>query len=158
MKKQNLKVSLLATPLMIVCGLMVSGVSAKADAGDKICSNKTLRGDYGFGVEGLVLPAPGVALPIRGVHMTHFDGNGNLTEVDHIVINGVAPTLQWTPVVGTYHVNTDCTGTIHLLPSNGGFVNLIIVVVNQGSEIHTVVTAPFDGPDRTVTSVGTKVQ
>jgi hypothetical protein len=55
-------------------------------------------------------------------------------------------------------VNADCTGTIRLLPSSGGFVNLIVVVVKQGSEIHTVVTAPFDGPDRTVTSVGKRVE
>jgi hypothetical protein len=112
-----------------------------------------LQGDYGFAVEGLILPAPGVALPIRGVHMTHFDGKGNLTQVDSILVNGGAAT-DWTPVIGTYHVNANCTGTIYLLPSNGGFVNLRIVVVRQGNEIHAVVWPPFDGPGRTVTSVG----
>jgi hypothetical protein len=144
--------------MMIVCGLLVSGVSARADSNDADCANRTLKGDYGFAVEGIVLPAPGVALPIRGVHMTHFDGQGNLTQVDHIVVNGVAPALEWTPVTGTYKVNANCTGTIHLVPSTGGFVNLRIVVARQGKQIHTVVTAPFDGPARTVSSVGTKVE
>ncbi len=158
MKKQTLRISMIATPLMIVCGLLTSGSPARAESEGGACSNQTLLGDYGFAVEGLVLPAPGVALPIRGVHMTRFDGKGNLTQVDHLVINGVPPTIEWTPVTGSYHVNANCTGTIHLVPSTGGFVNLTIVVVRQGKEIHTVVTAPFDGPERTVTSVGIKVE
>src|SRR5438067_8662985 len=139
---------------IMVCVLLAARVSARADSDGGACSNRALKGDYGFSVEGLVLPAPGVALPIRGVHMTHFDGQGNLTQVDHIVINGAPPALDWTPVTGTYQVNADCTGTMHLVPSTGGFVNLRIVVVRDGKEIHTVVTAPFDGPARTVTSVG----
>jgi len=157
MKKQSLNISALATPLLIICGLLVSGVSALADSEDKTCSDKTLRGDYGFAVEGLVLPVPGVFIPVRGVHLTTFDGNGRLTQVDHILVNGVSPTLDWTPVTGTYHLNANCTGTIQLIPSNSPVVNLVIVVVRQGKEIHTVVTAPFNGPDRTVTSVGIKV-
>jgi hypothetical protein len=78
MNKQSLKVSILATPLMIVCGLLGSGVSALAAGSDDqhcSCSNKTLSGDYGSAVEGLILPAPRVALPIRGVVMSHNDGD-----------------------------------------------------------------------------------
>ena len=157
MKKQSLRISTIATPLMIVCGLLAAGGSARADSQDGVCSNRTLQGDYGFAVEGLILPAPGVALPIRGVHKTTFDGNGSLTQVDSILVNG-SPISDWTPVVGTYHVNPNCTGTILLHPSTGGFVNLRIVVVKQGKEIHTVVWPPFDGPDRTVTSVGIKIE
>jgi hypothetical protein len=84
--------------------------------------------------------------------MTHFDGEGNLAQVDSLIING-APVSDWSPVTGTYHVNAS-TGTMSLLPSAGGFVNLRIVVVRHGMEIHTVVWPPFDGPNRTVTSVG----
>ena len=157
MKKQISRISMVATPMMIVCGLLASGPSARAESEDGACSNRMVQGDYGFAVEGLVLPAPGVALPIRGVHMTHFDGKGNLTEVDHIVFNGLPPAIEWTPVTGSYHVNANCTGTISLVISTGGFVNLRIVVVGWGKEIHTVVTAPFDGPPRTVTSVGIRV-
>src|SRR4051812_7663876 len=111
MKKSIFRMSKVATPIMIACALLPSGGSARADSGGGACSNRTLRGDYGFSVEGLVLPAPGVAIPVRGVHMTRFDGQGNLTQVDHIVINGVPPALDWTPVTGSYQVNTDCTGT-----------------------------------------------
>jgi hypothetical protein len=149
---------MIATPVMIICGLLVSGAPARAQSDeDKPCSNQTLRGNYGFALEGLILPAPGVTIPIRGVHMTHFDGSGTLTQFDSIIVNG-SPIGDWTPVTGTYHVNADCSGTILLHPSTGGFVNLRIVVVKNGKEIHSVVWPPFDGPNRTVTSVGIKIE
>ncbi len=152
------RMSIVAIPIMIVCGLLVATSSPRADDGDtKVCTNRTLHGDYGFAVEGLLLPAPGVTVPGRGVTMTHFDGEGNLTQVDSLIING-SPVSDWSPVTGTYHVNANCTGTMNLLPSTGGFVNLRIVAVRQGKEIHTVVWPPFDGPARTVTSVGTRVE
>jgi hypothetical protein len=157
MQKQSFRISTIATSLMIVGGLLASGSPARAQSPDGACSNRTILGDYGFSVEGLILPAPGVALPVRGVHMTHFDGKGNLTQMDSLLANG-SPISDWTPVTGTYHVNADCTGTILLHPSTGGFVNLRIVVVGLGKKILTVVWPPFDGPGRTVTSVGTKVE
>jgi hypothetical protein len=158
MRKQSLTISMIATPVMIVCGLLASGATARAESQDGSCSNRSLRGDYGSAVEGVVLPGPGVAIPIRGVVMTHYDGQGNFTQVDHIVINGVPPAIEWTPGTGTYHVNANCTGTAHIDISTGGFVNLEIVVVRQGKQVHAVVTAPFDGPVRTVTSVATRVE
>ena len=157
-RKSISKISMIAAPMMIVCGLLASAAPARAQSEDGACSNRTLRGDYGSTVEGLILPAPGVALPIRGVVMTHYDGDGNFTQVDHIVINGVPPAIEWTPGTGTYHVNADCTGTAQIVSSAAGFINLAFVVVKQGKEIHAVVTAPFNGPARTVTSVGIRVQ
>src|SRR5882672_233895 len=158
--------SMVGIPIVISCGLLfapsssrVAASSPRTDDGDrKVCSNQSLHGDYGSAVEGLILPAPGIALPIRGVVMTHYDGEGNFTQVDHIVFNGFPPPIAWTPGTGTYHVNADCTGTAHIVQSTGGFINLAFVVVKQGKEIHAVVTAPFNGPARTVTSVGIRVQ
>jgi hypothetical protein len=161
MKKRFPKISASVAPMLLVCGLLAPFASARADSDRVACSNHTIQGDYGFSVEGVVFPGGGATFTIRGVHMTHFDGKGNLTEVDHILVYPVAflpNATDWVPVTGSYHINADCTGTINLLPSTGGFVNLTIVVVKKGREIHTVVTAPFDGPDRTVTSVGIKVE
>jgi len=158
MKTQSLRISMIATAVMIVCGLLVSGASARAESQDGPCSNQSLHGDYGSAVEGLILPAPGIALPIRGVVMTHYDGEGNFTQVDHIVVNGFPPSITWTPGNGTYHVNADCTGTAHIVSSTAGFINLAFVLVKQGKEVHAVVTAPFNGPARTVTSIGIRVQ
>src|SRR5271169_413538 len=157
MNRQSFGSSMIAAS-MIVGSLAASGTSARADSeADKVCSNRTLRGDYGFAVEGLILPAPGVTVPLRGVTITHFDGKGNLTQLDSLLVNG-GPISDWSPVTGTYQVNADCTGTMNLLPSTGGFANLRIVVVRQGKEIHSVVWPPFDGPDRTVTSIGKRVE
>ncbi len=152
------RISTIATRMTIAGGLLASGVLFGAESEDGPCSNRTLRGDYGSAVEGVILPGPGVSLPIRGVVMTHYDGKGNFTQVDHIVVNGVPPTIEWTPGSGTYHVNADCTGTARIVPSTGGFVNLEFVVVKDGKEIRAVVTSPFDGPARDVTSVGIKVE
>ena len=164
MKKQSLRISTIATPLMLVCGLLGSGAPARAEGA---CSNRTLMGDYGFAIEGVLLAIPGVSLPpggvpLRGVALTTFDGEGNsggsgkgtLKQVDHVVVGGTPPPVEWTQGTGTYHVNTDCTGTVQIvIPGNPlSPVNLHIVVVRQGKEIHTVVEA------NAVTSVGIKVE
>lgn len=171
-KKLISQISLVAVPAALVCGLLFAlpsrpvaassprvAASALSDDNDddRPCSNRTIRGDYGSAVEGVVLPAPGVSLPLRGVVITHNDGRGNFTQADHIIVNGDAPALEWTPGAGTYHINPDCTGTAHIVPSTGGFVNLKLVVVRGGKVIHAVVTPPYDGPNRAVTSVATRV-
>lgn len=154
------QISMAATPIMIVCGLLASGVSAMAQSDDGPCSNRTLLGDYGFSIEGVVLAIPGVtlppgaALPVRGVALTHFDGKGKLSQVDHVVVNGMPPMVEWTPGTGNYTVNPDCTGTAVIdIPGNPlAPVKLHFVVVRQGKEIHTVVEA------NAVTSVGIRVE
>jgi len=152
MIKRRFKVTVLAGSLMLLSG-MLSAAWGQTRGG--ACMDGILRGDYGFIVEGLVFPAPGVEVSVRGVAMTTFDGQGGLTQVDHIVIGGQPPALEWTPGTGTYHVNADCTGTMRInVPSTGDFVNLRIVVSGQGRQIYAVVTAPFSGPARTVTSTG----
>jgi hypothetical protein len=159
MKKQSSKISRIASSMMIVCGVLLSGSLGWAQSTSGFCSDRILRGNYGFSVEGVVTPAPGVQVPIRGVAMTNFDGEGHLTQVDHIVIPGAPPpALDWTKGTGTYHVNADCTGTAHIdVPSTGDFVNLRFVVAAIGNQIQTVVVAPFSGPERAVSSVGIRL-
>jgi hypothetical protein len=143
----------------VVCGLLVAASSARADDMDKemTCSDRTIEGDYASAVDGVILPAAGVSIPIRGINMVHNDGKGHSTQVDSLILNGT-PISDSTPVTGTYHINSDCTGTGTLFPSTGGFVNLRFVVAKHGKEIHAVVWPPFDGPDRVVTSVAIKVE
>jgi hypothetical protein len=103
------------------------------------CSNANLQGDYGTQIEGTIL---GPNLPFRGLAMAHFDGKGNITQVDHIVFNGIPPAIEWTPGTGTYTVNPDCTGSAVInSPSSQGPVNLHFVVVNHGKQINQVVDA-----------------
>jgi hypothetical protein len=138
------RMSMVAIPIMIVCGLLVAasskGPTARADNEDtKVCTNKTLQGDYGSQIEGTIL---GPNLPFRGLAMAHFDGKGNITQVDHIVFNGIPPAIEWTPGTGTYSVNPDCTGSAVInSPSGQGPVNLHFVVVNHGKQFNQVVDA-----------------
>lgn len=160
MKKQLLRISTVMMPAMIICGLLASPAPSMAQSENGPCSTRTLSGDYGFAIEGVIFAIPGVtlppgtALPLRGVAMTHFDGKGNLTQVDHVLVGGVPPPKEWTPGSGTYTVNPDCTGIAVInIPGNPlSPAKLHIVVVKQGKEIHTVVEA------NAVTSVGIKLE
>lgn len=149
-----------ATHTMILCFLLAAGISAVAQSanggpgnggpGNGGCSNRTLSGDYGFALTGEIL---GPGIQFRGVVMQHYDGKGNLTQVDHAVTNGVPPAEEWTPGSGTYTVNPDCTGSaVLIIPGNPSSpINLHFVVVNQGKQINQVVDA------NAVTAVGIKV-
>ena len=138
------RMSMVAIPIMVFCGLLVAassmGPTARADNEDtKVCTNKTIQGDYGSQIEGTIL---GPNLTFRGLAMAHFDGKGNITQVDHIVFNGIPPLIEWTPGTGTYTVNPDCTGSAVInSPSGQGPVNLHFVVVNNGKQINQVVDA-----------------
>ncbi len=156
-RKSVSRISMMATPIMIVCGMLLTGSSAwaKDDHDIKWCSNRTLQGDYGFTIEGVGGLPPAFPLnAIRGVAMGHFDGKGNYSQVDHVVAGGVPPPLEWTPGSGPYTVNPDCTGTLVINIPGSPFspVNLHFVVVRQGKEIRTVVDS-----GSATTSTGIKV-
>src|SRR4030095_6359639 len=63
---------------------------------DAACSDRTLRGDYAFAIDGTILTAPSPLL-LRGVAMTHFDGHGNLNQVDFVTHNSAAAGPDWGP-------------------------------------------------------------
>jgi hypothetical protein len=147
---------MMAAPVMIVCGLTTAVTPARADSGFQSCSNRTLQGDYGFTVEGILgipgLP-PGLGLTLRGVVMTHYDGRGNFTQMDHIVVNFIPASQDWTAGSGTYNVNPDCTGTAIINSSeNPAPLALHFVIVKQGKEIRQVVDS------NAVTAIGEKVE
>ena len=133
-------------PVTIACALAAVNSTAWAaqsnekDEG-KSCSNQTLHGDYGFTIEGL-LNIPGPGTQVRGVVLQSYDGNGHITQVDHVVIDGAPPPEAWRPATGTYTVNADCTGKATInLPSSSPQPPLVVyfVVVNNGKEIRQVV-------------------
>jgi hypothetical protein len=156
MKRNSIARILMAvSQTVIVCSLLASGVSAMAESDDKRCSNRTLFGDYGSVSEGVLLNVPGLPpeAQFRAVTMTHFDGKGNLSWVEHTVLNGVLLEPGWTPASGTYAVNSDCTGTAVVnTPNSPVPLSLAFVVVKQGREVHTVLDTDA------VTSVFTKVK
>jgi hypothetical protein len=132
---------MLAVTPMIVCCLLTSGALAAAQSDVDPCSNRTIVGDYGGASEGVLLGIPGLPpeAQFRGLTMTHFDGKGNLTWVEHTVINGVPVQPGWIAASGTYAVNQDCTGTaIVNTPNSPVPLVLPFVVVRRGKEIRTV--------------------
>ena len=127
-----------ATFVLVACGLMTSSSLVMAESPDeKRCSNRTLNGDYGFALEGVII---GPEIPLRGVVMQHYDGRGHITQVDHIVDGGMPPAQEWAPGTGTYSVNPDCTGVAVINSSSNPLpLNVHFVVVKHGTEIHQVV-------------------
>ena len=115
------------------------------------CSNHTLRGDYAFVIDGTILTAPSPLL-LRGVAMTHFDGNGNLSQVDFVTLNGVAGGPDWRPATGTYEIDPDCTGKAQIIPVGAPPLNLRLVVGDRGRQLWTVVIGNATG------STGTRVR
>jgi hypothetical protein len=150
-----------ATGLFMVCGVVAFGPMVGAHAEDNSpdaqgswfrCSNRTLRGDYGFSIDGTILAGTPNAFLLRGVAMTHFDGRGNLSQVDFTTRNGAPLSPDWRPAAGTYEINADCTGAAQIIPSDGSPVlNLRLVVVDRGREVRTIVLGNATG------SVGIKV-
>ena len=155
----------MARPMMIAFGLLMASSFAWADdAADTKCTNRTLNGDYGFTIEGVILALPGATippggLPFRSVAMGHFDGKGKYTQVDHIVAGGAPPPVEWTVGSGPYTVNPDCTGKLVINVPGSPFspVKLTFVVVRKGREIRTVVD-PNGTSISATTSIGIKVE
>ena len=105
-------------------------------AGNRRCSNRTLSGDYGAIIEGTIL---GPNLPLRTISMAHYDGNGNITSQDHVVLNRMPPAEEWRATSGTYIVNVNCTGTATFETAPGAPpITLHFVVVNRAREIRAI--------------------
>jgi len=102
------------------------------------CSDSTLRGSYAFTIHGQIL-TPGGPLLVDGVAKTTFDGDGNLTQVDVVAVNGSVAAI-WRPGTGTYSLDQDCTGTMTLINEGQAPLHLAILVSQSGNAIHTVVT------------------
>jgi hypothetical protein len=105
------------------------------------CNARLIAGTYGFALTGNKLAGNGPVGPQVGVAMTHFDGDGSLTQIDTVTVAGkVVADFTHTPANGTYSVNPDCTGTF-TLDFTDGRPNVVanFVVVRNGMEIDAVV-------------------
>jgi hypothetical protein len=148
-----------------VVGLLLLGLlggTANAQDNDG-CSNATLKGDYAFTVSGqLFLPGPNnttLVVQREGIAMTHFDGGGNLSQVDFVLSSPNAPAPPGPPPTdqvtgfhidetGTYTVHSDCTGTFTIHNPDfvgtevpGPVITVKFVLSDGGRSIHTVVTS-----------------
>jgi hypothetical protein len=152
---QRKSISMIAAPIIMVCGLLFAGSRARANDEDTKCTNRTLRGDYGFVAQGVLIGIPGFPpeAQFRSVGVAHFDGKGNLTWQEHTVENGKPLNADWVQASGTYTVNSNCTGTAVVNTPNSPFpLTLVLVAVKEGKQIETILDS------NAITSVFIKVE
>jgi hypothetical protein len=146
-RKSVSRISMVATPMMVVCSLLAVGSSAWADDGVKkenepLCTLKTLKGRYLFAEKGTILPpAFGVTGPGTGAdagfHL--FNGDGTGTDIVTFRVNG-ATVLQNAVVPISYTVNADCTGTLTVLVPGGPSFGMF--VAPSGDAVATIAADP----------------
>jgi hypothetical protein len=142
-------------PRILALALLSSSVPcfAAAQTNSPSCNNKLIKGSYAFTIEGQVggSPEAGVAITTFDGTTNDNDGRGNITTIVTAVVNGaVSSEFAGPPGVGTYKVNSDCTGTFtQNFPNRSITVNF--VVAQNGNEIYTVVISP---PGFTVRTLG----
>jgi len=91
------------------------------------------------------------------VNLTHFDGAGTLTSVDHVIINGVlAATVPWRAAVGIYSVNSNCIGEATFTYPDGQSPGLtyFFVLTKSSQQMDIVVSTPGFN----ISAVATKTQ
>ena len=103
------------------------------------CSNSRLRGAYAYTGWGDLV---GVG-PLSSIGKVEFDGSGNITNaLVHGVVNGVQPPADFSTGTGSYVVNENCTGRIHIVQSSGPPLDILIIVARRGQEIRGVNATP----------------
>jgi hypothetical protein len=145
--------------VLAACAVLTGSLkAAEPDFGHHerfVCTNETLKGDYGFTVTGIRPTGPGAPqVAIVGTALTTFHGDGTLDQFDNINVNSpTVPVQPDRPGTGTYSLNADCSGTM-TLTAGGMTLALSIVVVDQGREVRTAVLTP----NVIVTSNGRKIE
>ena len=161
------KMGMKSFPLKVAVGLellwmCLPGPAHAQSTDNDGCTNATLTGDYAFTISGQIFVPNGPVIQREGIAMTHFDGAGNLSQVDLVLSspNAVAPpgfalptdsvTGFHTQEKGTYTIYSDCTGTftINFPPAtssvgniSGAIIVAKFVLSNGGRLIHTIVTS-----------------
>lgn len=173
----------MTSTLAVVFGFTAANGFAQGSYGT--CSSTTLsgryahlvQGSYGAGSASEFTQTFGLALPFMGIQTLVFDGNGNISGSESFVagageITNPTQGVHFVPVVGTYTINSDCTGIGYICSNHatgavsGGastcnlqnitanygtsgfwtdFVAVTIVVTTNGNTFHMLVIPPYDG-------------
>lgn len=139
-----MKSSIVAIRLMAVMLLLAFNIKTVAAGGDKF-TLETIKGSWGFSGDG-VLAAPDLEdrLPIAGIGIVTFDGEGGCEISGTNNLNGTA--LPVASDFCTYTVNPDGTGMSEAsIPANGplpaSIVPVSFVIVDGGQELRLMQTA-----------------
>jgi len=137
------------TFLVVAAGLALGGsvlsfrqVAAQDAPHGKVCSDATLRGDYGVVVSGVRAIGPTATEPFVAVGVRSFDGHGGFTDIASFH-GAVLPAVRGAHVEGTYHVNADCTGTSSFQPpAPFPTIESDFVILDNGRAIDEAVMSP----------------
>jgi hypothetical protein len=113
-----------------------------SDGPGRVCSNATLRGDYGRVGSGLNAISPGQTESFVATGLRTYDGEGGFTDISsfHGQVTGTTRNIRAT---GTYEVNADCTGTTMLfLPGVPFPIETSFVIVDNRREVKHAVMSP----------------
>jgi hypothetical protein len=138
---------------------VIAGRALKQDSGPRrlatstvrqqACSNRTLRGTYGFIAEGRAgpptIPAESAG-PLDGVGLVSFGGNGEFNASARRSVNGTLDP-ETLPLPGQYSVGRDCSIDMVF---DAGF-QFSGVITGDGNQIEFVETDP--GTTLTVTAI-----
>ena len=125
----------------IVAATLPRTVTADED-GRRACTNRTLRGDYGFLSSGVRAAGPGATESFVATGLRTFDGDGRFTQVlnAHGQITGAQRNV---PATGTYEVGADCSATsIIFFLGAPAPVETTFVIVDRGEEVKDAVMTP----------------
>ena len=123
-----------------VAAALALGVAPKAQAGDKECSNATLKGTFAFTSTGFITAPPAQAGPFAIVGTQTFDGNGSASVAATVSQNGnIIPVTM----AVAYAVNADCTGTFTAQISPVRITTHVSFVIDDnGKEFQAIQTDP----------------
>ncbi len=112
-------------------------IAPTAQAGDKGCSNTTLKGTFSFKGTGSGIGPTAVTL-LDNVLVQTFDGNNAVTAAGIRSFNG---NISMVTQTGTYTVNPDCTGTYAVMVSPGsGTAHYFFVIDDSGNALQIICT------------------
>jgi hypothetical protein len=121
------------------------GLTAQATDG-RVCSDATLRGDYGLLASGTRPFPPGGALErFVALALWTFDGNGTFSQQPGGVFKGERSGVNPDPgeVAGSYHIEANCTGRLLLYVPDLPFpIEYAFVAVDNAREIRATVLSP----------------
>jgi hypothetical protein len=140
-KQMIMKRSTMAKTSTIAAAIALAlGAVPIAKADDKGCNVASLNGTFAFSSSGFITVPPAFAGPFAGVGTQTFAGDGTTTAIASQSQNGNQ--LKVT-ITGTYTVNPDCTGTLTLQASPGGFTShFFFVLDDSANELLAICTDP----------------
>ena len=108
------------------------------------CAEKSLKGPYGYTIEGLRFPSPPSAVGVELVGaagLMVFDGEGSLTAQDTFHTAGTIGVVGHRTGTGSYTVASNCTGSAELGGDFGG-LTFNFSIFRGGREFAFLVTNP----------------